>query len=111
MLPRGVRISGDSGLLSTLLGDSGLPYARPAGTWHVITPVSGTVKASGFLTEAPVWVGASHPSRLGVVAVYWATCLREITPRPPHPRCTCFFQGYWYPNTIALSRLRGAIYT
>ena len=94
MLPRGVRISGDSGLLSTLLGDSGLPYARPAGTWHVITMAPGTVKGPGFLAMAPVSGGGIPRTRLGVGTVFWATCLLEIMPRPPHPCRPYFFRGY-----------------
>ena len=42
------------------------------------------------LVRPPVSVGASLRSRLGVSRVYWATCLREITPRAPHPRCASF---------------------
>ena len=94
MLPRGVRISGDSGLLSTLLGDSGLPYARPAGTWHVITMAPGTVKGPGFLAMAPVSGGGIPRTRLGVGTVSWATVLREIPPRLPQLCPPLFFLGY-----------------
>ena len=94
MVPDAVSAWGDSGLLTLWVGDSGLPRGRFNRSCHVSTMVPGTVKGPGFLTMAPVWMGASLSSRLGIAVGFWATGLLEIPPRLPHQRLAYFFLAY-----------------